>query len=104
MFLTRIYYAITYFLVLIWEIIKAVIDVTGKSIKGGDYNPQIVDIETELKRPVSQTILANSITLTPGTLTVDLDSNNQIIKVAVLTPRKKEDIIPFEPYIKGMLE
>ena len=54
--------------------------------------------------PVSQTILANSISLTPGTLSVDLDSENNIIKVAAISPRKKEDIIPFEHYIKKMLE
>jgi energy-converting hydrogenase B subunit A len=42
--------------------------------------------------------------LTPGTLSVDLDSENNIIKVAAISPRSKEDIIPFEPYIKKMLE
>ena len=59
MFLTRIYYAIAYFFVLIWEIIKAVVDVTIRSLKGGEYNPILVDIDTVLKRPVAQTILAN---------------------------------------------
>jgi len=63
-----------------------------------------MEIETELKRPVSQTILANSITLTPGTLSIDLDSENQVLKVAIIYPRTKEEVIPFEPYIKGMLE
>jgi Na+/H+ ion antiporter subunit. len=42
--------------------------------------------------------------LTPGTLSVDLDSENNIIKVAAISPRSKEDIIPFEKYIKKMLE
>jgi energy-converting hydrogenase B subunit A len=69
-----------------------------------DINPVVIDVETVLKRPVSQTILANSISLTPGTLSVDLDSENQIIKVAAISPRSKEDIIPFEKYIKKMLE
>ena len=104
MFLTRIYYAIAYFFVLIWEIIKAVVDVTIRSLKGGEYNPILVDIDTVLKRPVAQTILANSITLTPGTLTVDLDSEAQKLQVAIIAPREKEEIIPFEKYIKGMLE
>lgn len=104
MFLTRIYYAIAYFFVLIWEIIKAVVDITIRSLKGGEYNPILVDIDTVLKRPVAQTILANSITLTPGTLTVDLDSEAQKLKVAIIAPREKEEIIPFEKYIKGMLE
>ena len=104
MFLTRIFYAICYFFDLIWEIIKACCDVIVRSLKNGEYEPIVIDIETVLKRPISQTILANSITLTPGTLTVDLDSDNQILKVAILTPREREDIVPFEKYIKGMLE
>ena len=104
MFLTRIVYGIIYFLDLIYEIIKSTIDVAFNKIMRRDINPVVIDVETVLKRPVSQTILANSISLTPGTLSVELDSENQIIKVAAISPRSKEDIIPFEPYIKKMLE
>ncbi|SDA68400.1 monovalent cation/H+ antiporter subunit E [Methanobrevibacter millerae] len=104
MFLTRIGYGIIYFLDLIYEIIKSTIDVVFNKIMRRDINPVVIDVETVLERPVSQTILANSISLTPGTLSVDLDSENQIIKVAAISPRSKEDIIPFEPYIKKMLE
>ncbi len=104
MFLTRIYYWMAYFIVLIWEIIKSTLNICVLIFKGDRYNPQVINIETELKREISQTFLANSITLTPGTLTVDVDSENQILKVAVITPRNTEDIIPFEPYIKGMFE
>ena len=104
MFLTRIGYGIVYFVVLIYEIIKSTISVCFNSIIGRNIDPIVVDIETVLERPVSQTILANSISLTPGTLSVDLDSENNIIKVAAISPREKKDIIPFEPYIKKMLE
>ena len=104
MFLTRIVYGIIYFLDLIYEIIKSTVDVVFNKIMRRDINPVVIDVETVLKRPVSQTILANSISLTPGTLSIDLDSENQIIKVAAISPRNKEDIIPFEPYIKKMLE
>ncbi len=103
MFLMRIFYGIAYFIVLIFEIIKATWDVAGRTLNG-KVEPVVVEIETELKRPVSQTILANSITLTPGTLSIDLDSQNQILTVAIIYPRSKEEVIPFEPYIKGMLE
>lgn len=103
MFITRIFYGIAYFIVLIFEIIKATLDVATRSVNG-KVEPVIVEIPTVLKRPISQTILANSITLTPGTLSVDLDSENQVIKVATIVARKNEDVIPFEPYIKGMLE
>ena len=104
MFLTRIVYGIIYFLDLIYEIIKSTIDVVFNKIMRRDINPVVIDVETVLERPVSQTILANSISLTPGTLSIDLDSENQIIKVAAISPRSREDIIPFEPYIKKMLE
>jgi multicomponent Na+:H+ antiporter subunit E len=35
-------------------------------------NPALVEVQTQLKSPLGQLILANSITLTPGTLTVDV--------------------------------
>ena len=104
MFLTRIGYGIIYFLDLIYEIIKSTFDVAFNGIMRRNIDPVVFDIETVLERPVSQTILANSISLTPGTLSVELDSENNIIKVATISPRKKDAVIPFEPYIKKMLE
>ncbi|MDR3290717.1 MAG: Na+/H+ antiporter subunit E [Methanobrevibacter sp.] len=103
MFLDRFYYGILFFLVLIKEIIKSTIDTSKRSING-NIDPYIIDIKTILKRPVSQTILANTITLTPGTLTIDLDSENSILKVVVISPRENKDIIPLEKYIEKMLE
>ena len=38
-----------------------------------DIDPGIIKIETDLKSETGTTLLANSITLTPGTLTMDLD-------------------------------
>jgi energy-converting hydrogenase B subunit A len=103
MFLNRLYYGIIFIILLIYEIIKATLDTSKRSISG-DIDPIIVDIKTDLKRPVSQTILANTITLTPGTLSIDIDSDNCIIKASAISPREKKDIIPLEPYIKKMLE
>ena len=99
----RAFYAIAYIIILIIEIIKATIDVALRTVNG-KVDPVIVEIETELKRPISQVILANSITLTPGTLSIDVDTEKCIIKVATISPRTKEEVIPFEPYIKGWLE
>jgi energy-converting hydrogenase B subunit A len=64
----------------------------------------VINIKTDLNRPISQALLANSITITPGSVTIDLDSENKILKVALMSPRVIEDVIPFEPYIKKMLE
>lgn len=103
MFIVRIFYGIAYFVVLLFQIGKATLDVAIRTLNG-KVEPVVIEIETNLKRPISQTILANSITLTPGTLSIDLDSENQVLKVATITSRTREEVIPFEPYIKGMLE
>jgi multicomponent Na+:H+ antiporter subunit E len=50
---------------------RANIDVAYRVITGR-INPAIVKIDPKLKRDMSLTILANSITLTPGTLSIDV--------------------------------
>jgi len=104
MFLSRIYYGILYFLVLISEIIKSIWGMSLLCLGVKEIKPVLVDIETVLNRPISQTILANSITLTLGSSTVNLDSDNKIIKVALIAPKDKKEVIPFEPYIQKMME
>ncbi|BAW31956.1 MAG TPA: Na+/H+ antiporter subunit E [Methanothermobacter sp.] len=103
MSIARIGYGIAYFIILIYNILKSALNVARMVLTGG-IQPVVVEIETILERPISQTILANSITLTPGTLSIDLDSEKGLLKVATIIPKEKKEIIPFEPYIKKMLE
>lgn len=42
-------------------------------------NPQIVVFKQEMDNPLAHVSLANSITLTPGTITIDIDDDNYII-------------------------
>jgi len=59
---------------LIKEIVWANIYVAEKVLDPRlPIDPVIIEHTSALKRPVSETALANSITLTPGTLTVDVD-------------------------------
>jgi len=53
---------------------KANIDVAYRVITG-KINPGIVKISPDLKTDLGITMLANSITLTPGTLSVDIDED-----------------------------
>ncbi len=62
-----LFYSIPLFI----EMAKANFDVANRIIKG-DIEPGIVKIEPDLETDLGLTFLANSITLTPGTLTVDL--------------------------------
>lgn len=56
--------------------IKANIDVATRVITG-NIRPGIVKVQPGLKGDMAVTLLANSITLTPGTLTVDVDDESR---------------------------
>jgi multicomponent Na+:H+ antiporter subunit E len=69
----RIFYAVTFVGYLFISIIKSNFDVAGRVIqKNIPIKPGIVKVRTKLKSKVGRMILANSITLTPGTLSVDV--------------------------------
>jgi multicomponent Na+:H+ antiporter subunit E len=69
----RVLYALAYLPFLVWSIILSNLDVARRVLSPRlDINPGIVRIRTRLKNPVGRMILANSITLTPGTLSVDI--------------------------------
>ena len=69
----RIFWMVIYIPVFLYYILKANIDVVYRALHPKmPINPGIVKIKTNLKSDSGITALANSITLTPGTLTVDL--------------------------------
>lgn len=65
---------IGYLFYFFYEMAKANFDVAYRVITG-KINPGIIKISPDLKTDLGTTMLANSITLTPGTLTVDVDEN-----------------------------
>ena len=71
-----------YIPVLIWEMAKANIDVAYRVIHPNlPIRPGIVKVKTTLKSDTGLTFLANSITLTPGTLTVDVDKEKGVLYI-----------------------
>lgn len=69
----RCIYGVGYLFIFVWEMIKANVHVAYIVLHPKlPINPGIVRIRTRLKKDTSLTILSNSITLTPGTLTVDI--------------------------------
>lgn len=72
----RLGYLVMYLGVLILEIIKANIAVLGIAVsKEMTFEPQLFYFRTDLKDVESRVMLANSITLTPGTITVSLEDS-----------------------------
>lgn len=69
-----ILYIIPYLFVFFFELIKSNFDIALRVIQPEiPLNPGIVRVKTTLKSSLGRMILANSITLTPGTLTVETD-------------------------------
>lgn len=62
-----------YLPIFLWECIKANLDVAYRVLHPKmPIKPGIVKVKTNLKSEVAKTMLANSITMTPGTLSVDI--------------------------------
>ncbi len=99
-------YSVLYLLVFIRELIKSNINVAMRVISPSlPINPGIVKIKTRLKSPMGRLILANSITLTPGTLTIDIKDDTLYIHwidVKTLDPEQaaREIIGKFEKYLE----
>ncbi|MDR2179131.1 MAG: Na+/H+ antiporter subunit E [Synergistaceae bacterium] len=69
-----------------WDVAKRVIT--------GEINPGIVKFNPRLKTDMGRMMLANSITLTPGTLTVDIDDDGvfyvHAINLTSLAPTEQD--------------
>lgn len=67
---------IQYLFTLLWEILKANL-IVFKMIYSAEYElePAVVCFKTNLRSTFARVLLANSITLTPGTITVTLTGN-----------------------------
>ncbi|MDY6801372.1 MAG: Na+/H+ antiporter subunit E [Bacteroidota bacterium] len=73
-------YTFIYLMVFLIELIKSNLDVARRVLTPSlPINPGIVKTKTILKSKMGRMILANSITLTPGTLTVDIKDDTLYI-------------------------
>ena len=100
------FYTIFYFINFFIELVKSNVDVTLRVLSPSlPINPGIVEVKTSLKSKYARMVLANSITLTPGTLTVEIvddslfihwiDVESEDIKVA-----SEKIVLSFEKYLK----
>jgi len=76
--LPQIYLIFIYLGVLIFKIYLASFKMIFAIITG-NINPGIVHFRTRLRSELARVILANSITLTPGTLTLDLKEDHLVV-------------------------
>ncbi len=107
----RLFWFLVYVPVFFYYMIKANFDVVYRALHPKmPINPGIVKIETSLKTDSGITALANSITLTPGTLTVDLTDDGFLyihwINVKATDTEQATELIArrFEWFIKRIFE
>jgi multicomponent Na+:H+ antiporter subunit E len=75
----RIFWIAIYVPMFAWYVLLANLDVVYRVVHPDmPIRPGIVKVKTSLKNPAGRTMLANSITLTPGTLTVDITDDDYL--------------------------
>jgi len=72
------FHLFTYMFVMVFALYKASI-MTLLAVGTGKVNPRIIYFRTRLRSDIARMVLANSITITPGTITLDLDDDHLIV-------------------------
>ena len=87
----RYIWFLRYIPLFIWECVKANIDVAYRVLHPDVViRPGIVKVKTTLKSDTALTFLANSITLTPGTMSVDIDKEKGFMYIHWINTRHKD--------------
>ncbi len=71
---------------LFWQVILSNIDLIYRTLHPAmPIEPQLIEFDTELESDIGIAILANSITLTPGTVTIAAHKNGKFLVHAIAT-------------------
>lgn len=106
----RFFWFLVYIPIFLWECIKANFDVAYRVLHPKmPIRPGIVKVKTNLETDIAKTWLANSITMTPGTLSVDI--KDKWLYIHWINVRSKEIekatkmiVGRFEPILKRIFE
>jgi multicomponent Na+:H+ antiporter subunit E len=103
-----LYATVMFIFVFLGALIKANLNITKRVLSPSlPINPGIVKVKTQLTSKVGRMVLANAITLTPGTFTLELDGEDLFIhwvdvKSGETEENTKEIVSSFEKYLKLM--
>ncbi len=102
----RFFWLIVYFWVFLWAMIRSNFDVAYRVLNIYlPINPGIVKVRTKLTSDMGRTFLANSITLTPGTMTVDMIGDHLYIHwINVQSPDIQKDTEIIVRHFERILE
>ncbi|RKD97985.1 Na+/H+ antiporter subunit E [Halopiger aswanensis] len=86
-------YAGLYLGAFIWELVRANLDMVYRVLAPGmPIEPEVILVPLRAETDVAITLLANSVTLTPGTVTLDYDAETNALYVHAVDGRDPEAI------------
>lgn len=100
------WYTLVYIFVFLWELFKSNLDMAIRVLSPSlPINPGIIKAKTRLTSRMGRLILANSITLTPGTFTIDIIGDELFIHCVNIREEDREEfgnkiIRKFEKYLE----
>ena len=106
----RYFWLLVYLVIFTWECIKANFDVAYRVLHPAmPIKPGIVKVRLELKSDFARTMLANSITMTPGTISVDIVGDDLYVHWIYISSDdpavySRKIAGRFEKYIKKIFE
>lgn len=106
----RYFWLIIYLFIFTWECIKANFDVAYRVLHPAmPIKPGIVKVKIGLRTNIARAILANSITMTPGTISVDIIGDEIYVHWIYVYSENPEEYSQkisgrFEKYIKKIFE
>ncbi len=74
----RLHWAVAYLALLLWKIYQSSFAVAWL-ILSGRYQPRVVHFRTRLRSDIARAALATSITVTPGTVTLEMNEDHLIV-------------------------
>lgn len=105
------YHLVRYLLTFLIALVQSNLDMARRVLSPSlPLRPALVEVATNLRSPLGRMLLANSITLTPGTLAVDIRDNGILVHWVDCPPGTDLDAATraisesFERHIRGFLK
>ena len=87
-------YAALYLGTFLWELLTANVGVAYRVLSPSmPIEPRVIEVPLRVETPFAVTTIANSITLTPGTLSMDYDDESNTIYVHAIQGRDRDAVV-----------
>jgi multicomponent Na+:H+ antiporter subunit E len=92
--LNAVPYTVLYLAAFFYELLTANVDVARRVLAPSlPMEPAVIEVPLRVETPFAVTTIANSITLTPGTLTMDHDADTNTLYVHTIAGRDRDSVV-----------